>query len=56
MLDVRTLSRVQLVAIVTEVQKILWQESHMLPEFPRELGEYWNPCKEDDGSALERQW
>jgi len=54
MLDVRTLSRVQLVAIVTEVQKILWQESKPIPEFPREYGDYWNPCKEDDGSALEQ--
>jgi|SRR5580765_3104007 len=26
----------------------------MIPDFPREYGDYWNPCKEDDGSALEQ--
>ena len=54
MLNVRTLSCVRLVAIVADVQKILWQESHLLPEFPRELGEYWNPAKEDDSTTLEQ--
>ena len=53
MLDPRTLSHAQLAAIVAEVQRILWQESHIMPEFPREMGEYWNPAKSWDESAIE---
>jgi hypothetical protein len=54
MLDPRTLSHAQLAAIVADVQAILWKESRLLPDFPREYGEYWNPAKEDDGEGLER--
>ena len=53
MLDPRTLSHAQLAAIVAEVQKILWQESQIMPDFPREMGEYWNPAKKPDDSDLE---
>jgi hypothetical protein len=41
MLDPRTLTHAQLAAIVADVQAILWKESRMLPDFPREYGEYW---------------
>ncbi|HYV39389.1 MAG TPA: hypothetical protein VE988_27115 [Gemmataceae bacterium] len=54
MLDPRTLTHAKLVSIVTDVQKILWQESRLLPDLPREMGDYWNPAKEDDGDALEQ--
>jgi hypothetical protein len=36
------------------VQAILWKESRLLPDFPREYGEYWNPAKEHDDEMLER--
>jgi hypothetical protein len=42
------LTHIQLAAIVADVQAILWQESRLLPDFPREYGEYWNPAKEHD--------
>ena len=54
MLDPRALTHAQLAKIVADVQAIIWQESRMLPDFPREYGEYWNPGKEDDGEALEQ--
>jgi Fe-S-cluster formation regulator IscX/YfhJ len=54
MLDPRTLTHVQLATIVTDVQKILWQESKPIPDFPREYGDYWNPAKEEDGDMLEQ--
>ncbi|HYV34215.1 MAG TPA: hypothetical protein VE988_00840 [Gemmataceae bacterium] len=54
MLDPRTLTHSQLASIVADVQKILWQESKPIPDFPREYGDYWNPAKEDDGDALEQ--
>jgi hypothetical protein len=43
----------QLAAIVAHVQAILWKESRLLPDFPREYGEYWNPAKEWDADTLE---
>ncbi len=54
MLNPRTLTHSQLAAIVADVQKILWQESRLIPDFPRETGEYWNPAKEEDGDMLEQ--
>ena len=48
MLDPRALTHAQLAEIVADVQAILWQESRMLPDFPREYGQYWNPAKEWD--------
>jgi hypothetical protein len=54
MLNPRALTHAQLAAIVADVQAILWQESRMLPDDPRQYGEYWNPGKEDDGEALEQ--
>jgi hypothetical protein len=54
MLDPRTLSHAQLAEIVADVQAILWQESHRLPDDPRQYGDYWNPGKEDDGESLEQ--
>ena len=54
MLDPRALTHAQLAAIVTDVQAILWQESRMLPDDPRQYGDYWNPGKEDDGEGLEQ--
>jgi hypothetical protein len=53
MLDPRTLTHAELAAIVADVQAILWKESRMLPDFPREHGEYWNPAKEWDADTLE---
>ena len=53
MLDPRTLTHTKLAAIVADVQAILWQESRLLSDFPREYGEYWNPATEDDGDGLE---
>ena len=52
MLNPRALIHAQLAQIVADVQAILWQESRMLPDFPRqyghsrEYGHYWNPAKE----------
>jgi hypothetical protein len=54
MLDPRTLTHVQLATIVTDVQKILWQESKLIPDFPREMGDYWNPAKEEECGMLEQ--
>ena len=54
MLNPRALTHAQLAEIVAEVQAILWQESRVLPDDPRQYGEYWNPGKEDDGEALEQ--
>ncbi len=53
MIDPRSLSHAQLATILAEVQAILWQESRLLPDFPREYGDYWNPAKEDDGEGLQ---
>jgi hypothetical protein len=50
MLDPRTLTHAQLAAIVADV---LWKESRLLPEFPREYGQYWNPAKEWDADTVE---
>ena len=36
----------QLAEIVADVQAILWQESHMRPDDPRQYGNYWNLAKE----------
>ena len=52
MLDPRTLPHAQLAGIVADVQAILWKESRMLPDFPREYGEYWNPAKEWDADTV----
>ena len=54
MLDPRALGHAQLAEIVADVQAILWQESRMLPDDPRQYGDYWNPGKEDDGEGLEQ--
>jgi hypothetical protein len=54
MLNPRTLTHSQLAAIVAEVQTILWQESKPIPDFPREMSDYWNPAKEEDGDMLEQ--
>jgi hypothetical protein len=35
------LTDARLAAIVADVQPILWKESRMLPDFPREYGDYW---------------
>jgi hypothetical protein len=35
------------------VQAILWKESRLLPDFPREYGEYWNPAKEWETETVE---
>src|SRR5687767_8411732 len=43
MLDPRALTHSQLAEIVADVQAILWQESRMLPDFPREYGNYALP-------------
>ena len=43
----------QLAAIVADVQAILWKESRMLPDFPREYGDYWNPAKEWEIETIE---
>ena len=54
MLNPRALTHAQLAEIVADVQAILWQESRMLPDDPRQYGQYWNPGKVDDGQALEQ--
>ena len=46
MLNPRALTHTQLAEIVADVQAILWQESRMLPDDPRQLGDYWNSGKE----------
>ena len=38
MLNPRALTHAQLAEIVAEVQAILWQESRMLPDDPRQYG------------------
>jgi len=53
MLDPRALTHAQLAEIVAHVQAILWQESRMLPDFPREYSNYWNPGKEWDAETVE---
>jgi hypothetical protein len=53
MLDPRALTHTQLATIVADVQAILWRESRMLPDFPREYGEYWNPAKEWEAETVE---
>ena len=54
MRDRRTLTHSQLAAIVADVQAILWKESRMLPDFPREYGDYWNPAKEREPELIEQ--
>jgi len=54
MVDPRTLTHAQLATIVSDMQAILWQESRLLPDFPREYGEYWNPAKEWEVETLEQ--
>jgi hypothetical protein len=54
MLDPRTLPHAQLAAIVADVQAILWKESRLLPDFPREYGDYWNPAKEWEPEHIEQ--
>ena len=54
MLNPRALTHAQLAEIVADVQAILWQESRMLPDFPREYGQYWNPAKEWDAETVEQ--
>jgi hypothetical protein len=54
MLDPRALTHAQLASIVADVQAILWKESRLLPEFPREYGDYWNPAKEWEADTLEQ--
>jgi hypothetical protein len=46
MLNPRALTHAQLAEIVADVQAILWQESRLLPDDPRQYGDYWNPAKE----------
>jgi hypothetical protein len=53
MLDPRALTHAQLAEIVADVQAILWQESRMLPDDPRQYGQYWNPAKEWDDETVE---
>ena len=53
MLDPRALTHAQLAEIVADVQKILWQESRMLPDDPRQYGQYWNPGKEWEIESVE---
>lgn len=53
MLDPRALTHAQLAKIVADVQTILWQESRMLPDDPRQYGNYWNPAKEWEPETLE---
>jgi hypothetical protein len=53
MLNPRALTRAQLAEIVADVQAILWQESRMLPDDPRQYGQYWNPAKEWDAETVE---
>jgi hypothetical protein len=54
MLDPRTLTHAQLADLVAGVQAILWQESRLLPDDPRQYGNYWNPGKKDDGDGIEQ--
>jgi len=53
MLNPRALTHAQLAEIVADVQAILWQESHMLPDDPWQLGECWNPGKEWEAETVE---
>ena len=53
MRDPRALTHAQLAEIVADVQAILWQESRMLPDDPRQYGEYWNPAKEWEAETVE---
>ena len=54
MLDPRTLSHAQLEEIVADVQAILWQQSRLLPDDPRQYGDYWNPAKEWEVETVEQ--
>ena len=49
----RALTHAQLADIVADVQAILWQESRMLPDDPRQYGQYWNPAKEWEQETVE---
>jgi hypothetical protein len=53
MVDPRALTHAQLAEIVADVQAILWQESRMLPDDPRQYGDYWNPGKEWEIETVE---
>jgi hypothetical protein len=53
MRDPRTLTHAQLVSIAADVQAILWQESRLVPDDPRQYGSYWNPAKEWDAETVE---
>ena len=53
MLNPRALTHAQLADIVADVQAILWQESRMLPDDPRQYGQYWNPAKEWEPETVE---
>jgi hypothetical protein len=53
MRDPRTLTYAQLVSLVVDVQAILWQESRLLPEDPRQYGDYWNPAKEWESETVQ---
>jgi hypothetical protein len=53
MRDPRSLTHAELVAILADVQAILWQESRLLPDNPRQYGEYWNPAKEWETETVE---
>src|SRR5262245_28841024 len=53
MLNPRALTHAQLAALVADVQAILWQESHMRPDDPRQYGEYLNPGKEWEIETVE---
>src|SRR5439155_15755402 len=48
MLNPRALTHAELAAIVADVQAILWRESRLLPDDPRQYGDYWNPAKEGE--------
>ena len=46
------MTHAQHAAIVADVQAILCQESRLLPDFPREYGD-WNPAKEWEAETIE---
>lgn len=53
MLNPRALTHAELASIVADVQAILWQESRLLPDDPRQYGAYWNPAKEWEAETIE---
>ena len=53
MLNPRALTHAQLAEIVADVQAIQWQESRMLPDDPRQYGQYWNPAKQWEAETIE---